>query len=259
MSRTTNRPARWTRRGLLKSGAVGAIGGLWLSSGASPVRAANLWDSAKELLEGATGSGGLSEGEIARGLREALRVGTERVVEQVGEFDGFNLDPKIHIPLPGALSDVQDALKPLGLSGMADDLELRLNRAAERAAPEAQALFFDAISQMTLEDARKILDGPDDAATQYFRRTMSPRLSKRMRPIVSDTLAETGAYRAYDDMMGEYKTLPLVPDVQADITDYTVEKALDGIFYYVAKEEAAIRNNPAKRTTELLQKVFGSG
>ncbi len=227
-------------------------------AGSTTATRAGLFDKAKDFLDQSLGGGGLTNSEIARGLREALRVGTERVVDQVGRFDGFNADPEIHIPLPGALERVQKALRTVGMSGMADDLELKLNRAAERAAPEAQALFFDAISQMTLDDARQILDGPDDAATQYFRRTMGPPLGERMTPIVDDALNEVGAVRTYDDMMGQYQALPLVPDVKADLVAYTVDKGLDGIFYYVAQEEAAIRNNPAKRTTELLRKVFGS-
>ncbi len=218
-------------------------------------------------LGGSGGSGGsgssaaaaaLSNDEIADGLREALRVGTERVVDQVGTTDGFNLDPDIHIPLPGPLQDAQKLMSSVGMSDMADDLELRLNRAAEAAAPEAQQLFVDAISEMSLEDAQRIYDGPDDAATRYFQEKMSPALAERMEPIVNDALADVGAIQSFDAMMSQYESLPLAPDVKTDLTDYTVEQAMDGIFHYVAKEEAAIRQNPAARTTELLQKVFGA-
>jgi hypothetical protein len=248
------------RRRLLTTAPALALGAIWLCAGSRPTQAQSFWDQAEDLIKGLSNgtSGGLTDGEIAEGLREALRVGTQRVVAQVGQFDGFNLDRQIHIPLPGVLTDVQDALKAVGMSAMADDLELRLNRAAEKAAPEAEALFVDAISAMTLEDAQRIYEGPDDAATKYFRRTMSPRLTRRMRPVIQDTLSSVGAFQAYDEMMGQYTALPFVPDVQADITDYTVDKALDGIFYYVAKEEAAIRRNPAKRTTEILKRVFGA-
>jgi hypothetical protein len=218
----------------------------------------SLFDSAKEMVGDFLGGGGLTDSEIAAGLREALRVGSKRVVRQVGRLDGFNADPDIHIPLPGVLKDVQETLRPLGLAGMADDLELKLNRGAEAAAPEAKALFFDAISEMTLDDVREIYDGPDDAATQYFKGKMNKPLAKRMRPIVSDSLSEVGAVRTYDDMMANYKAVPFVPDVKSDLTGYVVRKGLDGIFYYVAKEEAAIRNDPAARTTELLKKVFGA-
>ncbi|MBP9943257.1 MAG: DUF4197 domain-containing protein [Desulfomicrobium sp.] len=204
---------------------------------------------------GAT-TGSLSQGEMGDGLKEALRVGTETVVAQLGKTDGFNTDQAIHIPLPGQLATVQKALKAAGYSSLVDDLELKLNRAAEQATPKAKALFVDAISAMTIEDAQKILSGPNDAATQYFRKAMGPGLAKEMAPIVDATLAEAGAVQAYDSMMGQYKTLPFMPDAKANLTDYVVEKGMDGIFHYVAEEEAAIRTNPAKRTTDLLKKVF---
>ena len=203
-------------------------------------------------------SAGLTDQEMGDGLREALRVGTERVVGQVGAADGYNLDPDIHIPLPGALDDVQKVLKSIGMSGLSDDLELRLNRAAEAAAPEAKELFWQAVDEMTLDDVQGIYDGPDDAATQYFQDKMTPQLAERMQPVVDSSLAEVGAIQSYDTMMAQYKSVPFVPDAKADLTTYVVEQAMDGMFYYVAKEEAAIRNNPAARTTELLQKVFGS-
>ena len=111
---------------------------------------------------------------------------------------------------------------------------------------------------MTLEDVREIYEGPDDAATQYFKGKMTKPLTKRMKPIVDKSLSEVGAVQSYDTMMSRYKAIPLVPDVKANLTNYVVRKGLDGIFYYVAEEEAAIRNNPAARTTELLKKVFGA-
>lgn len=145
------------------------------------------------------------------------------------------------------------------MAGLADDLELRLNRAAEAAAPEAKELFLQAISDMSLEDVQGIYNGPDDAATRYFQSKMTPPLAERMAPVVNDSLAEVGAIQSYDEMMGQYKTVPFVPDAKADLTEYVVEQAMDGLFHYVAKEEAAIRNNPAERTTELLKHVFGDG
>ena len=209
------------------------------------------------LSSGGSKSGSLSQGEMGDGLKEALRVGTEAVVAQLGKTDGFNADKAIHIPLPGQLATVQKALKAAGYSGLVDDLELRLNRAAEQATPKAKALFVDAIKAMTIKDAQQILNGPDDAATQYFRKAMGPGLAKEMAPIVDATLAQAGAVQAYDSMMGQYKALPFMPDAKANLTDYVVEKGMDGIFHYVAEEEAAIRTNPAARTTDLLKKVFG--
>lgn len=228
----------------------------------------SFFDQAKKALEGlgglvpggaAPGGGILSRGEIASGLREALRVGTERVVGQVGARDGYNADPTIHIPLPGILNDVQSALRRFGMAGLANDLELRLNRAAEAAAPAAKELFWQAIGAMTLEDVEGIYNGPDDAATRYFQGKMTPTLARRMAPVVNRILAEVGAIRSYDAMMAQYQAMPFVPDVKANLTEYVVEKAMDGLFHYVAQEEAAIRNNPAKRTTEILRRVFGAG
>lgn len=196
--------------------------------------------------------------EIGDGLKEALRVGAESVVKQLGKADGFNKDDSIHIYLPQSLDRVKQVLGKVGLDGMLQELELKLNRAAEAATPKARQLFLNAIAQMTLDDAKGIFNGPDDAATQYFKKTMTPGLVKEMRPVIEATLLEVGAVRTYDNMMKEYTSLPFVPDVKANLSEHVIEKAMDGIFYYMAKEEAAIRRDPARRTTELLKKVFGS-
>jgi hypothetical protein len=246
-----------------KAGLFVAAALLFLAQGGGAFAQGGLFDKAKDLLgdygKSLPGLQTLSSEEIAAGLREALRVGSERVVRQVGAPDGFNADPEIHIPLPRSLRNVQSMMKRVGMANLADDLELKLNRGAEAAAPEAKELFWQAISEMTLDDAKRIYKGPDDAATQYFKTKMSPPLARRMSPIIDRTLSEVGAVRSYDNMMGRYKRIPFVPDVKADLTAYVVGKALDGIFFYIAKEEAKIRNNPAARTTDLLKKVFGAG
>ena len=192
------------------------------------------------------------------GLKEALRVGTDTVVKQLGTNDGFNKDPKVHIPLPKSLDKVKSVLKPIGYSNMLDDLELKLNRSAEAATPKAKKIFWDAISQMTIKDVKGIFNGPDDAATRYLQAKMSQPLKDEMRPVVYNSMAEVGAIQSYDKMMAQYSAIPFVPDVKANLTDHVLQKALDGIFHYLAIEEASIRKNPAKRTTELLQRVFGS-
>jgi hypothetical protein len=178
------------------------------------------------------------------------------VVKQLGTTDGFNQDSHIHIPLPASLDKVKSVLSKVGKASLLEDLELKLNRAAEAATPRAKQLFKDAITSMTLEDVNGIYNGPDDAATQYFKGKMSPGLAEEMKPVVENSLADVGAVTAYEQMMKEYKSLPFVPDVKANLSDHVVEKGMDGIFYYMAKEEAAIRQNPVKRTTELLKKVF---
>ena len=203
------------------------------------------------------GVGTLANDDIVAGLKEALRVGTSRVVDQLGTAGGFANDPKIHIPLPSSLKTMQDMLGKFGMSGMLDDLELRLNRAAETAAPRARQLFLDAIANMTLEDARAIYDGPDDAATRYFQRQMSPALAREMRPVVDESLSEVGAIASYDNAVSAYKKLPLVPDVKADLSQHVVDGGMAGIFHYLAREEANIRRNPVARTTDLLKRVFG--
>lgn len=206
---------------------------------------------------GTSSTSSLTNTEIGNGLKEALRVGTERLVGQLGSANGFNNDPQVHIPLPDTLKKVQSALKRFGMSGMADDLELRLNRAAEAATPKAKKLFFDSITAMTLDDVRKIYNGPKDSATQFFRGKMTTPLKGEFRPIVNSSLADVGAIQSYDRMMGQYKSLPFVPDVKADLVNHVLDKAIAGIFLYLGREEAAIRENPAKQTTALLKKVFG--
>lgn len=196
--------------------------------------------------------------QVAAGLKEALRVGSDTVVGQLGKPDGFNADPAIHIPLPKSFKSVQSALKPLGMSYLLDDLELKLNRAAEQATPKAKELFWTSIEQMTMDDVMGIYNGPPDAATRYFQGKMSTPLGEAMLPIVDQTLTQAGAVQAYDNVMAQYRTVPFVPDVKADLSGYVVEQGMNGIFHYLALEEAAIRQNPAKRTTELLKTVFDS-
>lgn len=199
----------------------------------------------------------LSNKEVVKGLRQALKVGTRRVVDQLGATGGFSDDPTVHIPLPDSLGTVQSALDKVGMGSMLEDLDLRLNRAAEAAMPKTKRLFVNAISDMSMDDAKAILDGPDDAATRYFQGKMTPELKQEMRPVVEASLADVGAIESYDQVMESYKNIPFVPDAKAELSDYVVEKASDGMFHYLAVEEAAIRRDPAKRTTELLQKVFG--
>lgn len=205
-----------------------------------------------EVAEGAP-----STGEIGDAFKEALRMGTESVVGQLGTADGFNGDPAIHIPLPPELQAVKSMLDKAGMGHLVDDLELKLNRGAEAATPKAKSLFMDAIAEMTFEDVKQIYDGPENSATLYFQEKMTPSLKKEMAPVVDQTLSEVGAIQAYDKVMDQYKTMPYVPDVKADLTDYVLDKGVDGIFHYIAIEEAEIRKDPVKQTTALLKKVFG--
>ncbi len=224
------------------------------------VFAGNSWfDKGSELLESfgtKSTTGELTVEEIGAGLKEALKVGSKNVVKQLGAEDGFNKDSNIHIPLPASLDSVKSMLDKIGMSSLFEDLELKLNRAAEDATPKAKKLFRNAISDMSFDDVKQIYNGPDDAATQYFKEKMTPDLTLEMKPVIETSLSQVGAVRAYDDMIKNYKSIPFVPDVKTNLTDYVIEKGMDGIFYYMAKEEAAIRQDPVKRTTELLKKVF---
>ena len=194
--------------------------------------------------------------EIGAGLKEALKVGSKNVVDQLGAKNGFNEDSNVHIPLPQSLNSVKTMLDKIGMSSLFENLELKLNRAAEDATPKAKKLFWNSISQMSFEDVKQIYNGPDDAATQYFKDKMTPDLAREMKPVIETSLSQVGAVKAYDNMMKNYKSIPFVPDVKANLTDHVIEKGMDGIFYYMAQEEIAIRQDPVKRTTELLKKVF---
>lgn len=215
--------------------------------------------AAGSILQGVLGGGGgaLGENEIAAGLKEALQVGTGRVVDTLGTVDGFNADPEVRIPLPNVLAQAQSTLRVIGASGLVDDLELRINRAAEQATPVAKDIFFQAITNLTFEDVNAIYQGPDDAATQYLDRTTRSSLNEAMRPIVDNALAEAGAVAVYDSIIAEAQAAPFLPDLKTNLTNHALNGAMDGMFTYLASEEAAIRQDPLKQSTALLKRVFG--
>ncbi len=220
------------------------------------------WQQVGQVLNqgnnGSLAGSALSLNEIGAGLKEALRVGTESVVGQLGKADGFNADPVIRIPLPDKLAAAQTMLGQIGMGGIFNDLELRLNRAAEAATPKAKELFWQSIREMTIQDVQTIFKGSDDAATRYFERKMTPKLAAAMRPVIDQSLNEVGAVQVYNQTVAQVRSIPYAPEIKADLTGYVVEKGMAGIFHYLALEEAAIRKNPAKRTTELLKRVFGA-
>jgi len=244
--------------------------GALLSATPFGASAQSLFDQGRSLLDKAQGAKGstsgtnsgtgtnLSQSEIGAGLKDALKVASQRVVGRVGKPNGYNGDPAIRIPLPGPLAKIEGPLKAVGAGGMLDDLQLKMNRAAEQAAPKALNIFIDAASKMSITDARAILTGPQDAATQYFKRTTSASLTQSFKPIVDKSLSSVGAVQAFKAVQSKAETVPFAgQDVRNfDLTDFTVGKALDGLFHYLAVEEASIRSNPAARSTELLKKVF---
>jgi len=200
----------------------------------------------------------LSNQDITAAFKQALTMGTGQVVSQLGQTGGFLNDPKVRIPLPDNLQKVQDVLKTTGLSGPLDDLETRLNRAAELATPHAKELFVNAISEMTFDDVMTIYKGPQDSATQFFRSKMSAPLSVKLEPFVNQAVSQAGVVQSYDRVVNQYQSMPFMPDLKADLTSYVVGEGIDGIFLYLADQEKQIRQDPARQTTELLKKVFGT-
>jgi hypothetical protein len=200
----------------------------------------------------------LTEQDIAAGLKEALRVGTERVISRVGKNNGYLNDKMIHIALPENLKKVHNTLEKIGLGKYTRELEVKMNHAAELAATKARDLFWIAIKDMSWQDVKAIYNGKPNAATVYFRNKMTPALKQMMQPVITNALADVGAVKAYNKAVNKYHQIPFVPRVKDDLTGYVMNKGIHGMFYYLEKEEAAIRKDPVKRTTALLKKVFGN-
>ncbi|MDZ4761302.1 MAG: DUF4197 domain-containing protein [Alphaproteobacteria bacterium] len=199
----------------------------------------------------------LSKRDLVAGLKEALTTGTKAASRRIGVRDGYYGDAGIRVPLPGVLADAQKRLKPFGMSGPLDDLHLRMNRAAEATAPTAQKLVLEAIRTMTVEDALGLLRGADMSATEFLRRKTEVNLAAAFRPYVEAALADAGALVALDTAVAKYGAGLVQKDAKGWLTDHAVAGALNGLFYYVALEEQAIRRDPASRTSDLLKRVFG--
>ncbi|MBP2677200.1 MAG: hypothetical protein H6Q82_265 [Deltaproteobacteria bacterium] len=212
-----------------------------------------------ELIQGA-GLGqksGPGNDQIVAGLKEALSIGTGNAVTATSKTNGYFGNQAIRILMPEKIQKVADVLGRVGYQKEVDDFVLSMNRAAEKAAPQAKSIFIDAIHQMTVEDARKILDGGDTAATEYFKAKTSGKLYGAFQPIVSSSMNEVGTTRSYKEMMGKYTALPFAGAESLDLDRYVTGKALDGLFYLVGQEEIKIRKDPAARVTDLLKTVFG--
>ncbi len=200
----------------------------------------------------------LDEATVARGLKEALSVGTQRASSRVGSVDGYLGNALLRIALPEDLQDVAGTLRSVGMGSKVDELEVAMNRAAEQAAGEAVAVFGDAIGSMTVADAWGILKGDDTAATDYFRARTGAALEGRYRPIVETKLRAVGGYNDYETLVARLNSLPLVDPPDLDLVGYVTDRALGGLFQELAKEEQKIREDPLARTTQLLQRVFGA-
>ena len=207
-----------------------------------------------KLFGGAGGS--LSTDEVASGLKEALTVGVQKGTEKLSEIDGFFKDAAIKILLPPEAKKVESTLRGVGLNKQVDEAILSLNRAAEDAAKSAAPIFVDAIKQMSIQDAWGILKGGDSAATAYLRSKTTAPLMAAFRPVIQTSLDKVDATKYWNTVFTTYNQMPLVNKVNPDLTSYVTEKALSGIFYQVALQEAQIRKDPVARTTDLLKKVF---
>lgn len=205
------------------------------------------------------GTAALSQSDILAGIKEALAKGTTTAINQLGRTDGFWGDASVRIPLPNSLQKAEKTLRSLGQGNKVDQFEQTMNRAAEQAVPQVADIFGDAIGQMTVADARTILDGSDDAATQYFRRSSGNALYAMIHPIVANATAKVGVTQQYKHMTSSLGPLLQLTGTQAtDLDDYVTEKTMNGLFLKIAAEEKQIRENPAARTSEILKKVFGS-
>lgn len=200
----------------------------------------------------------LTTAEVAEGLKEALVKGISTGSDLVSVTDGYFKNPEIKIPFPPEVKKVEDAMRKIGLGGQVDKFVMTLNRGAEDAAKEAKPIFIAAIKSMTIQDAWAILRGEDNAATEYLKRTTSPLLKEKFKPVIQSSLNKVNATKYYGELVTRYNQIPLVEKVNPNLDDYATDKAIEGLFVMIAKEEKNIRQDPVARTTELLKRVFGS-
>lgn len=209
-------------------------------------------------LKKSLGGESLSTEQVAEGLKEALTNGVSKGADLVSQLDGYYKNPEIKIPFPPEVRQVENSLRQIGLGSEVDRFVESLNRAAEDAAKEAKPIFISAIKQMTIQDAWGILKGEQDAATKYLSKTTSPLLTEKFNPVIRQSLDKVNATRYYSDLINTYNKIPLVKKVNPHLDEYATEKAIQGLFLMIAKEEKNIRANPGARTTDLLKQVFGS-
>jgi len=201
---------------------------------------------------------GLTEKDAADGIREALVNGTGQSVKLVSVLDGYWGNPEIRIPFPEEAKDMESKLRNIGMGKKVDEFNVSMNRAAEKAAAEAKPIFVAAIKGMTVRDAITIVRGANNAATMYLKNTTSPELINKFQPIIKTSLDNVNATRYWSDLITIYNKIPLVRKMNPDLTAYVTQKAIDGLFIMIAKEELKIRKDPMARTSELLKRVFGN-
>ena len=214
-------------------------------------------DFLKGVQKSLTGEGvELSQEKIVEGLKEALQIGTGNAVQAVSQAGGYYQNPDIRIPLPETVQKAEKLLRAVGYGPQVDAFEKSMNRAAEKAAPEAKSLFWDAIKQMDISDAQRILKGEDDEATRYFKEQTYGRLQEIFQPIVRGSMSQVGVTDQYQQLDQKVSQLPMGESFRFDLDKYVTNEALDGLFHMVAQEEKKIRQDPAARVTDLLKEVF---
>jgi hypothetical protein len=200
---------------------------------------------------------GLSDEKVAAGLKEALHIGTENTVNLTGKMDGYFRNEAIKILMPEKLRTLEKGLRTVGYGSQIDEFVVSMNRAAERAAPQAKEIFWEAIKAMSFDDARKILGGNETAATDYFKGKTTTKLTAAFKPIIDKSMNEVGVTRQYKELVGNFQTIPFAKTESFDLDHYVTDKSLFGLFYVLGQEEKKIRTNPAARVTDLLKEVFG--
>jgi hypothetical protein len=216
-------------------------------------------DLTKNLGFSGTQINNLDDTTIVKGLKEALSTGTTRAVKSVAKRDGYFSNDMIKIIMPEKIRAVTNLLSKFGFQGQVDDFVLSMNRAAEKAAPQAMEYFVSALQEMTFSDARKILQGGNTAATEYFKLKTGDKIYSAFKPVVTSSMQDVGVARRYTQMTDELKSIPFsgVTASSLDLDNYVTTKAVDGLFIILGEEEKKIRTDPAARGTELLRKVFG--
>jgi len=199
----------------------------------------------------------LSQSDASGGLKDALVQGAQIAVQQLGKPGGFSNNNDVRIELPGNLGKAASAMKMMGMGSQVDQLEASMNKAAEAAVPQAQVLLVEAVKKMTVQDAKSILSGPKDAATQYLDKSSREQIRAKFLPIVKQATDQVGLARQYNSFAGQAANFGVVDAKSANIESYVTEQALNGLFKMISVEEASIRENPAEAASSLAKKVFG--
>ncbi len=212
----------------------------------------------KEVDKTISGEKPLTNDEIIRGLKEALRVGSNNASGSASKLDGFFKNQIIKIPFPPEAREMESKLRSLGMSKQVDDFILTVNRAAEEAAKQSASVFVNAITSMNINDGISILRGADTAATGYLRKTTGNQLHDMFKPVIKNATQKVEVTKYWNPLATTYNSIPFVTKVNTDLEEYITQRALSGLFYLVSQEEVKIRKDPAARVSELLKKVFGS-